>query len=60
MPEVTLEFLGEQLTRLFEELRGVNGRLDRVESAVDKLATKEQVAIVWRSLELKIELGLDQ
>jgi hypothetical protein len=57
---VTLEFLGEQLARLFEELRGVNGLLDRVESAVDKLATKEQVAIVWRSLELKIELGLDQ
>jgi ubiquinone biosynthesis protein UbiJ len=60
MAEGTLELLGEQLTRPFEELRGVNGRLDRLESALDKLATKEQVAIVWRSLELKVELGLEQ
>jgi ubiquinone biosynthesis protein UbiJ len=57
MVEVTLEFLGEQLTRLFEEVRGLSERLERLETVV---ATKEQLGLVWRSLELKLELGLDR
>ena len=59
MAEVTLELVGEQLTRLFEEMRCDEGSSGR-EHLKDKVATKEQVAIVWRSLELKIELGLDR
>ncbi len=50
--------VGEQLTRLFEEMRALRGPRSAIGS--DKVATKEQVAIVWRSLELKIELGLDR
>ena len=57
MGEVTLELVGEQLTRLFEEMRALRAE---VADLKDKVATKEQVAIVWRSLELKIELGLDR
>jgi chromosome segregation ATPase len=57
MAEVTLELLGEQLTRLFEEMRALRAEVTDLK---DKVATKEQVAIVWRSLELKLELELDR
>lgn len=57
MGEATPELVGEQLTRLFEEMRALRAEVGDLK---DKVATKEQVAIVWRSLELKIELGLDR
>jgi ubiquinone biosynthesis protein UbiJ len=57
MAEVTLELLGEQLTRVFEEMRALKAEITDLR---DKVATKEQLGLVWRSLELKIDLGVDQ
>jgi hypothetical protein len=56
MGEVT-EFVGEQLTRLFEEMRGLKAEVAELK---DTVATKEQLGLVWRSLELKIELWLER
>ena len=57
MGEVTLELVGEQLTRLFEEVRELKAEVAELK---DTVATKEQLGLVWRSVELKIELWLER
>jgi predicted nuclease with TOPRIM domain len=37
MAEVTLEFLGEQMSRLFGEVRRLDGKLDRLQADVGRL-----------------------
>jgi ubiquinone biosynthesis protein UbiJ len=57
MAAVTSELIGEQLTRMFDEMRALKADVTDLKG---KVATKKQLGLVWRSLELKIELGLDQ
>jgi hypothetical protein len=45
------------MRRVDSRLDGIEERLARIE---DSMATKEQLALIWRSLELKMDLAQDE
>ena len=59
MAEVTLELLGEQMTRMFERLSQIEARLAGLEAADARAVTKGDVVALFRGLELKIEAWQD-
>jgi thiamine monophosphate kinase len=57
MSEISLELLGRLVTEVLDGQREIKTRLARIE---ETLATKEQLGLVWRSLELKLELHAER
>jgi regulator of replication initiation timing len=59
MAEVTLELLGEQMTRLFEEQRALRVEMQELGNRLDRLeartVTKGDIVALFRGLEFKIE-----